>query len=589
MNPDIWHNCLQHIENRLNSSEFSTWIHPLQAQTDTSGLIVLAPNAIIRDWVSRNYRPHITEALDSCGYGGQHFRVEVGTLSAALSAGDAAGPSSAARENGAAPIARENGAAPLARENGAAPLARENGAAPFARENGAAPLAGENGAAPLARENGAAPLARESGAVPLARENGAAPLAGENGAAPLARESGAVPLARENGAAPLARENGAAPLARRNGTPSFSTRGGPRAAQRRHSPPAPAAREATGVERDLVPEYTFENFVEGHSNRLARAHAMQIASSGGKISSSRNPLVICGGVGLGKTHLMHAAGNALRCSRPDMNIVYCSAEDFVNSMVSSIRLNAMPEFKRHYRSAQVLLIDDIQFFADKETSQEELFHTVDTLLQRRQQIIITCDRQPREMDGLPARLRSRFDNGLVIIIESPDLETRAAILIQKAAAMNLTLPEDCALFIARELCSNVRELVGALNRVSASVDFYGRAIDLDLVRDALSDILAVHNRQVRMQDIKAKAAEYFGVRMSLLHAPTRTRPVVRARQVAMALARELTSHSLPSIGDAFGGRDHTTVMHACRQITELRRRDPEIERAYSNLRRLLTA
>lgn len=501
MNADIWQSCLRHLEGNLKSSEFSTWIHPLQAKTDKSGLTLLAPNAIVRNWVSRHYFNAIEAAVRACGDGEVFIRVEV------------------SEPDAAEPPARSPGVDTVMPGAAAAPRG--------------VPAAGHNGVSVAAAK--ADPAAAGVNGVPARM-----PL---NSRLPAARSAKAVS----------------------------------------------AAQPVTRVERDLVPEFTFENFVQGPSNRLAFAHAQQIARVGWRMNSGHNPLVICGGVGLGKTHLMHAAGNELCGSQPDMNIVYCCAEDFVNSMLSAIRLNDMPEFKRYYRSAQVLLIDDIQFFADKEASQEELFHTVDTLLQRSQQIIITCDRQPREIEGLHARLRSRFGHGLTIVIEQPDLETRAAILMQKAAVMKLDVPEDCALFIARELRSNVRELMGALNRVAASAGFYGRPITLDLVQEALADILAVHNRQVRMQDIKIKVAEHFNIRVSLLHSPTRVRNIVRARQLAMFLARELTSESLPSIGDAFGGRDHTTVIHACKQIAELRRKDQEIERAYSTLHRLLTA
>ncbi len=530
MNPEIWQSCLQHLKGSLSSSEFSTWIHPLLAETDPSGLTLFAPNAIIRDRVSSHYHACIEDALRASGGDGFFIRVEVVGAPAL------------------APLpARSAGTAATGMNGSSAAVSEAKAALKGVKANAV------SAEVPIGRDT---PL-RMSGASAAVQRSGTAPPLGAGRTAP-AGMNGRPAKAPLNGYAPAARRVGAA------------------------LPP----RQTT--ERALAPEFTFENFVQGPSNRQAFSYAKQIAKADSRMNSSHSPLVIYGGVGLGKTHLMHAAGNELRRSQPDMNIVYCCAEDFVNSMTNSLRMSGMPEFKRYYRSAQVLLIDDIQFFADKKTSQEELLHTIDTLQQRGQKIIITCDRQPQEMEGLHARLCSRFGRGLTIVIDPPDLETRTAILKHKAAAMKLELPEDCALFIAQKLRSNVRELEGALNRVSASAGFYERPINLGLVQEALADMLVAHNRQVRIKDIKIKVAEYFNMQVSLLHARTRVRNVVRARQVAMALARELTSESLPSIGYTFGRRDHTTVMHACKKIKELRCKNQEIERAYSTLHRQLT-
>ncbi len=335
----------------------------------------------------------------------------------------------------------------------------------------------------------------------------------------------------------------------------------------------------------LVEGYTFERFVEGKSNQLALAAAQQVAEHPG---ASYNPLFLYGGVGLGKTHLMHAVGNAMRRKNPDAKIVYLHSERFVADMVKALQLNAINDFKRFYRSVDALLIDDIQFFANKDRSQEEFFHTFNALLEGGQQMILTCDRYPKEIEGVEERLKSRFGWGLTVAVEPPDLETRVAILMKKAEQSHITLAPDAAFFIAQRIRSNVRELEGALKRVIASANFTGRPFDIELIKDSLKDLLALQDKQVSLDNIKRKAAEYYKIKVADLMSKRRNRSVARPRQVAMALAKELTQHSLPEIGDAFGGRDHTTVLHACRKIKELRDINSDISEDYQNLLRSLT-
>ncbi|MCB1648329.1 MAG: chromosomal replication initiator protein DnaA [Pseudomonadales bacterium] len=334
----------------------------------------------------------------------------------------------------------------------------------------------------------------------------------------------------------------------------------------------------------LNPENTFDNFIEGKSNQLARAAAIQVAENPG---GAYNPLFIYGGVGLGKTHLMHAIGNYLVSRKPDAKVVYLHSETFVATMVTALQLNAINEFKRYYRSVDALLIDDIQFFAGKERSQEEFFHTFNALLEGGQQIILTSDRYHKEINGLEERLKSRFGWGLSVGVEPPELETRAAILINKAEQSNVELPGDAAMFIAQRLRSHVRELEGALKKVIVHANFVGRPIDLELVKEALKDLFALHDKMVTIDNIQRSVAEYYKIKMSDMLSKRRNRSVARPRQMAMSLSKELTNHSLPEIGDAFGGRDHTTVLHACKQVKNLRSTSMDISEDYNNLLRAL--
>lgn len=339
-------------------------------------------------------------------------------------------------------------------------------------------------------------------------------------------------------------------------------------------------------ESNIHPEYTFDNFVEGKSNQLARAAAIQVAENPGGVY---NPLFVYGGTGLGKTHLLHAVGNGIMAHKKDAKVFYIRAERFVQDMVNSIRNSSTNEFKRYYRSVDALLIDDIHFFANKKGSQEEFFHTFNALLEGNQQIIMTSDLYPKEIDGVEDRLKSRFGWGLTIAIEPPELETRVAILMRKADERGLHMPHEVAFFIAKRLRSNVRELEGALNRVVANVQLTGRPITIDFVREALRDLIAAQEKLVTIDNIQKTVAEYYNIKLADILSKRRSRSVARPRQLAMALAKELTNHSLPEIGDAFGGRDHTTVLHACRKIQELKDAQHDIKEDYRNLIRTLSS
>ncbi|CAI0990964.1 Chromosomal replication initiator protein DnaA [Serratia rubidaea] len=372
-------------------------------------------------------------------------------------------------------------------------------------------------------------------------------------------------------------------------------------AESRSAPAAPVARTAApsrpswdnaapqpelSYRSNVNPKHTFDNFVEGKSNQLARAAARQVADNPG---GAYNPLFLYGGTGLGKTHLLHAVGNGIMARKANAKVVYMHSERFVQDMVKALQNNAIEEFKRYYRSVDALLIDDIQFFANKERSQEEFFHTFNALLEGNQQIILTSDRYPKEINGVEDRLKSRFGWGLTVAIEPPELETRVAILMKKADENDIRLPGEVAFFIAKRLRSNVRELEGALNRVIANANFTGRAITIDFVREALRDLLALQEKLVTIDNIQKTVAEYYKIKVADLLSKRRSRSVARPRQMAMALAKELTNHSLPEIGDAFGGRDHTTVLHACRKIEQLREESHDIKEDFSNLIRTLSS
>ncbi len=351
---------------------------------------------------------------------------------------------------------------------------------------------------------------------------------------------------------------------------------------------APESRKRNSAEPrtgTLNPAFTFENHVEGKSNQIARAAAIQVGENPGK---AYNPLFIYGGVGLGKTHLMQAAGNLIVAKNPKAAVAYVHSERFVADMVKALQHNTINEFKRYYRSLDALLIDDIQFFAGKNHSQEEFFHTFNTLTEGRRQVVITSDRFPKEITGVQERLISRFGSGLTVSIDPPELETRVAILSNKAYAKGVQLSDDVAFFIARYIRSNVRELEGALHRIIASARFSGRSIDLELVKDALKDVLVFQERKVTVQNIQKTVAEYYKMRLADLLSKKRNRQIARPRQVAMTLTKELTNLSLPDIGEAFGGRDHTTVLHACRRIDELLKNDAKIKEDYANLQKLLS-
>jgi chromosomal replication initiator protein len=349
---------------------------------------------------------------------------------------------------------------------------------------------------------------------------------------------------------------------------------------------APAENRGFVAGGRLNPDFTFDNFVEGKSNQLARAAAFQVAQNPG---TAYNPLFIYGGVGLGKTHLMHAIGNAVLAQVPGARVAYVHSERFVSDMVRALQNNRIDEFKRAYRSLNALLIDDIQFFAGKERSQEEFFHTFNALFEERQQIVLSCDRYPKEVDGLEERLKTRFGWGLTVAIEPPELETSVAILMKKAAAEGVTLPSEVAFLIAKRIRSNIRELEGALRRVIATSRFLDQGITIEFAKRALGDLLSLQDRLVTIENIQKTVAQYYKIRVADLMSKRRNRAVARPRQVAMSLAKELTDRSYPEIGDAFGGKDHTTVLHACKRVKGLRESDMRIREDYENLLRTLTA
>ena len=348
-----------------------------------------------------------------------------------------------------------------------------------------------------------------------------------------------------------------------------------------HASPSPTP----AFHANIDPHYTFETFVEGKSNQLGKAATMQVATNPGR---AYNPLLLYGGTGLGKTHLMHAAGNLMRERNPDFKVLYLRSEQFVGSMIEALRAKSMDAFKRRFRSVDALLIDDIQFFAGKDTTQEEFFHTFNALFESKQQIILTCDRYPKEVDKLEPRLKSRLGWGLSVAIEPPDFETRAAILLAKAHEKGVDVSENVAMLLAKRIRSNVRDLEGALNTLAARANFYGKAITPDFAEETLRDLLATHAQAITIGNIQKITAEYFNVRLQDLLSKRRVRSLARPRQVAMTLAKELTEHSLPEIGEAFGGRDHTTVMHACKTIRKLIETDPRMRQDFEQLIRTLS-
>jgi chromosomal replication initiator protein len=349
----------------------------------------------------------------------------------------------------------------------------------------------------------------------------------------------------------------------------------------------PVASKEAGLafQTNLDPRYNFDNFVEGTSNKLGRAAAMQVAQNPGK---DYNPLLLYGGTGLGKTHLMIAAGNVMRANNPGMKVLYLRSEQFFSAMMKSLQEKTMDQFKRQFQQVDALLIDDIQFFAGKNTTQEEFFHTFNALFDGKQQIILTCDRFPREVDNLEPRLKSRLGWGLSVAIEPPDFETRAAILMAKAAERGVPLPDDVAFQIAKRMRSNVRDLEGALNTLAARANLFGKTISMEFAQETLRDLLRAQSQAVSITNIQKTVAEYFQLRMADLLSQKRTRSLARPRQLAMCLAKELTEHSLPEIGDAFAGRDHTTVLHACRVIRELLNTDGKMKEDWDKLIRKLS-
>ncbi|MEQ1739247.1 MAG: chromosomal replication initiator protein DnaA [Methyloglobulus sp.] len=434
----IWNNCLSKLENEISSSEFNTWIRPLQAIENERQLKLLAPNRFVMDWVKERFFVKMEELINEFSNGSLDLVLEIGSKVSSLP------------------------------------------------------------------------------------------------------------------------------------TPTKTVK---RTETKKVSP------------SNLNKMFTFDNFVEGKSNQLAKAASFQVSENVGR---AYNPLLIYGSSGLGKTHLMHAIGNAVLVKKPSLNIVYVHSEKFVQDMVKALQQNTINVFKEYYRNLDVLLIDDIQFFAGKERSQEEFFHTFNTLLEKKHQVVLTSDKYPKEIANLADRLKSRFSSGLPVTIEPPDMETRAAILMKKAAMVNVDLHQDVALFIAKRIPSNVRDLEGALRRVIANSQFTGREITIDFTKEALHDLISMRDKLVDINNIQKTVAEYYKIRIADLSSKSRRQSVTRPRQIAMSLARELTSLSFPDIGDAFGGRDHTTVINACNRITDLKETETKVAEDYFNLLRTLS-
>nr|WP_306800237.1 chromosomal replication initiator protein DnaA [Endozoicomonas sp. YOMI1] len=542
----MWQKCIDILQDELSSQQFNTWIRPLKVMGDEHDLCLLAPNRFVADWVKEKFLPRIEEILDE------------------LSDGDSP----------AVALAVSNRRPPSLSKRSARP--RE----PQLRE-----------VPPREVQHAATVTVSEK---PI--ENPLKQAAIERSVVTHELVS-ALTVAQDNTPEPdLVSE----PV--RSGSQEDDTRQTEEPAQIKVNPlkesVGAAPEEPVATVRQVEVEgsikhhsslntgFTFETFVEGKSNQLALAAARQVAENPG---ASYNPLFLYGGVGLGKTHLMHAVGNFLVKQNRNARVVYLHSERFVADMVKALQLNAINDFKKYYRSVDALLIDDIQFFAGKERSQEEFFHTFNALLEGGQQMILTCDRYPKEISGVEERLKSRFGWGLTVAVEPPELETRVAILMKKAEQQKVELPHEAAFFIAQRIRSNVRELEGALKRVIASAHFMGRRIDIDLIRESLKDLLALQDKQVSIDNIQRTVAEYYKIKVADILSKRRSRSVARPRQIAMALSKELTSHSLPEIGDAYGGRDHTTVLHACRKVKELVEVDNEIKSDYKNLLRSLTS
>jgi chromosomal replication initiator protein len=523
----IWKLCAASLQDELPSQQFNTWIRPLQIDESAAPkeLRLLAPNRFICDWVTDKFLNRIRE-LASHYHQDNNLLVAVGVMPRVVAGFQVNSPSART------PASHET-----------ATVEQEGAALPGV----------------YATKNPTDTLLFDSSVLDQIDDNNSQKSSAK-------KPKMAAKIADYDAKSRVAVLENVFDSSPRS-TPDLAVEGG-----LKHS-------------NYLNASSTFATFVEGKSNQLGLAAARQVAENPG---GAYNPLFIYGGVGLGKTHLMQAVGNAMVARNPNAKVVYLHSERFVADMVKALQLNAINDFKRYYRSMDALLIDDIQFFAGKERSQEEFFHTFNSLLEGGRQIILTCDRFPKEINGLEERLKSRFGWGLTVAVEPPELETRVAILMKKAEQVNIDLPHEAAFFIAQRIRANVRDLEGALKRVIASANFTGRPIDVELVREALKDLLALQDKQVGIDNIQRVVCEYYKIKMNDMVSKRRSRSVARPRQVAMALAKELTNHSLPEIGEAFGGRDHTTVLHACRKIKELQEETADIREDMKNLLRSLT-
>ena len=534
MSVALWERCLSGLREEFPSQQFNTWIRPLRlADCSADHLVLTAPNRFVKDWVCDKYLSHIRQTFINVS----------GNLSAEVSI-DIAGKQTVA--NGKAAFLTTQ------------PAVNTN----HDVSDNYSTLSHSISDYPLATDgNESVASVIQAIETPLAVNSS---ITIPNTMIPQQSSPSQVHLPLHD---PVQNEHHLDDSRRRKSR-KVDVEGGVK------------------HQSNLNPAFTFQAFVQGKSNQLALAAAQQVADNPG---GGYNPLFIYGGVGLGKTHLMHAVGCEMLKRNPNARIVYLHSERFVADMVKALQLNAINDFKRYYRSVDALLIDDIQFFAGKERSQEEFFHTFNTLLEGGQQLILTSDRYPKEINGVEERLKSRFGWGLTVPIEPPELETRVAILMKKADEARIVLPDDAAFFLAQKIRSNVRELEGALKRVIANAHFTGSVINTSFIKESLKDLLALQDKQVSIDNIQRVVADYYKIKTNDLLSKRRSRSVARPRQVAMSLSKELTNHSLPEIGNAFGGRDHTTVLHACRKIKELRESNNDISEDYKNLLRHLTA
>ncbi|NDW17045.1 chromosomal replication initiator protein DnaA [Alteromonas genovensis] len=573
----LWNQCLERLRQELPTQQFSMWIRPLVCEEQEGYVALFAPNRFVLDWVRDKYLDNITGLLrEFAGESAPQLHLEVmnrqrvNNSSQQNSASSSGMSKSAPRQN-----AYQHSAQSQPGSNQSGSIQQEHS------QSASQPQQSSANQSPTSHN----PYSHSNTNQHHSPQNIGGFSRGNDFAD---NNSGDKSFGdRSSGDSSSGDRNSSI-----NANSSRSYHEQNRAANQASAPrtqPSPRVvpiPEAMKHKSNINPTYQFDNFVEGKSNQLARAAATQVANNPG---GSYNPLFIYGGTGLGKTHLLHAVGNGIVANNGDAKIVYMHSERFVQDMVKALQNNAIEDFKRFYRSVDALLIDDIQFFANKERSQEEFFHTFNALLEGNQQIILTSDRYPKEIDGVEDRLKSRFGWGLTIAIEPPELETRVAILMRKAAENRIHLPNEVAFFIAKRLRSNVRELEGALNRVIANANFTGRPITIDFVREALRDLLALQEKLVTVDNIQKTVADYYKIKVADILSKRRSRSVARPRQVAMALAKELTNHSLPELGNAFGGRDHTTVLHACRKIEQLREESHDIKEDYKNLIRTLSS
>lgn len=595
-----WDHCLELLKEELPSEQFNMWLKPLRSEFNGESLHLFATNHFILDWVRDKYHGMITESLRSLyGQDAPNLIITVRSIAQQSAMIQHHTENNSLVNNGVAEQTSLSNQNHNALVDSGYDRTRENMQSEVVNRRTGSNSSSDNHGNGLYKEGVNSDRRKVSvgenmggfHVQPAQNSQGSqAGASADNSQNPFLNKQSGQPASPKVGGGidiNLVNNNGNNQSNyQRNKSQQYAGQDS-NTAMNQGADYGKAPSPAVNVHKSNVnPEYTFENFVEGKSNQYARAAAIQVANNPGK---SYNPLFLYGGTGLGKTHLTHAVGNGILANKPDAKIVYMHSERFVQDMVKALQNNAIEEFKRFYRSVDALLIDDIQFFANKDRSQEEFFHTFNALLEGNQQIILTSDRYPKEIDGVEDRLKSRFGWGLTVIIEPPELETRVAILNRKAHECNVRLPTEVAFFMAKRLRSNVRELEGALNRVVANANFSGRPITIDFVRDALRDLLALQDKLVTIENIQKTVADYYKIKVADILSKRRSRSVARPRQVAMALAKELTNHSLPEIGNAFGGRDHTTVIHAVRKVVQLRNESHDIKEDYKNLIRTLSS